>query len=136
MKHLEKLFLKCRSYSISLNTRKSNFSLKEKKLSGNIISKDGIKIDLDRVNAILKVEETRSKNEIQSFIRQVNFLKRFIPSFADILRNVTNMMKKHNDIKWIVDSRRYFKYIKKAITEAPGLVIPDFPKKNGFLKCI
>ena len=64
VKNLEKVFLKCRMYGISLNPRKSKFSLKEGKLLGHIISKDGIGIDLDIVNAILKVEEPRSKKEV------------------------------------------------------------------------
>ena len=61
IKHLENVFLKCRKYGISLNLRKSNFSLEEGKLLGHIISKEGIRIDLDRVSAILKVDEPRSE---------------------------------------------------------------------------
>ena len=60
IKHLEKVFLKCKKYGISLNPRKSNFALEEGKLLGHIISKEGIRIDPDRVSAILKVEEPRS----------------------------------------------------------------------------
>ena len=60
IKHLENVFLKCRKYDISLNPRKSNFALEEGKRLGHIISKEGIWIDLDRVSAILKVEEPRS----------------------------------------------------------------------------
>ena len=92
--HLEKNFMKCKKFGISLNPKKSNFALKEGKLLGHIISKDGIKIDLERVSAILKVGEPRSKKEIQSFFGQVNFLRRFVPSFAEILMNITNMLKK------------------------------------------
>ena len=44
-----------------MNPRKSNFTLGEGKLLGHIISKEGIRIDLDRVKDILKVEEPRSK---------------------------------------------------------------------------
>ena len=68
IKHLEKVFLKCKKYRISLDPIKSNFALEEGKLLGIIISKDGIKLDLERVSAILKVEEPRSKKEVQSFI--------------------------------------------------------------------
>ena len=68
IKHLEKDFLKCRKYGISLNPRKSNFALEEGKLLVHTISKEGIRIDPDRVSAILKVEEPRSKKEVQSFI--------------------------------------------------------------------
>ena len=99
--HLEFFFIKCRKFDISLNPKKSNFALEEGKLLGHIISKDGIKIDPDRVSAILKVGEPRSKKEIQSFLGHVNFLRRFIPSFAEILMNITNMLKKGHEIKWI-----------------------------------
>ena len=68
MKHLENVFLKCRKYGIDLNPRKSNV-MKEGKLLGNIISKDGISIDPDTVNSILKVEEPINKKEAQMFIR-------------------------------------------------------------------
>ena len=64
IKHLEKVFLKCRKYGISLNPRKSNFALEEGKLLGHIISKDGIKTDIERVSAILKVEDPTRKKEI------------------------------------------------------------------------
>ena len=64
IRHLERVFIKCRKYGISLNPRKSNFSPEEGKLLRHIISKEGIMIDLDRVSGILKVEEPRSKKEI------------------------------------------------------------------------
>ena len=110
-----------------MNPKKSNFVLEEGKLLGHIISKDGIKIDPDRVNAILKVGKP-SKKEIQSFLGQVNFLRRFVPSFAEILMNITNMLKKGHEIKWTAEVRKYFKEIKQAISEAPVLVSPDFTK--------
>ena len=41
------------------------------------------------------------------------------------------MLRKDNEINWTVDARKYFKDIKKAITKAPFLVIPEFT--NDFL---
>ena len=64
IRHLERVFLKCRKYGISLNPRKSNFALEEGKILGHIISKEGIRIDPERVSSILKVEEPRSKKEV------------------------------------------------------------------------
>ena len=128
IRHLERVFIKCRKYGISLNPRKSNFALEEGKLMGNIISKEGIRIDPYRVKGILKVEEPSSKKEIQSFIIQVNFLRRFIPSFAEILMDITYMLRKDHEIKWTVGAKKAFKDIKQAISEAPILISPDFEK--------
>ena len=64
IRHLERVFIKCRKYGISLNPRKSNFALEEGMLLGHIISKEGIRIDPDRVKGTLRVEEPRRKKEI------------------------------------------------------------------------
>ena len=64
IRHLERVFINCKKYGISLNPRKSNFALEEGKLLGHNISKEGIRIDPNRLSGILKVEESRSKKEI------------------------------------------------------------------------
>ena len=64
LQHLKRVFLNCRRFGISLNPKKSNFSMEEGKLLGHIISKKGIRIDLDRVAAIQKIGMPRNKKEI------------------------------------------------------------------------
>jgi hypothetical protein len=91
---LERVFLKCKKFDISLNPKKSNFPFEEGKLLGHIISKDGIKIDPQRVDAIQKIAIPRTKKEIQSFIGKVNFLRKFISNFAKIMKYITNMLRK------------------------------------------
>jgi hypothetical protein len=75
---------------------------------GHIISKEGIRIDPSRIEAILKIEHPRNLKELQSFIGKINFLRRFIPNLAELLRNITNMLKKDAKIKWDPESRRSF----------------------------
>ena len=94
LQHSKQVFLKCKKFSISLNPIKSNFALEEGKFLGHIISKDGIKIDPSRVDAIQKIAIPRTKKEIQSFIGKVNFLRRFISNFAEIMKYITNMLQK------------------------------------------
>ena len=102
--------------------------MEEGKLLGHIISKNGINIDPDIVKSILKIEVPRNKREIQSFIGQVKFLRRLIPSFAEILRNVTNMQRKYYESKWTVEAKQSFNEIKKTITKSHVLVILYFFK--------
>eukprot|EP00253_Pinus_taeda_P004846 PITA_04846 len=65
--HLKIVFQRCRKYGISLNPKKSLFSMDEGKLLGHIISKEGICIDQAQVVAIQKIDFPQSKKEIQSF---------------------------------------------------------------------
>jgi hypothetical protein len=85
LRHLRRVFEKCRRFEISLNPKKCLFGLEEGKLLGHIISKEGIRIDPSRTEAILKIEHPRNLKELQSFIGQINFLRRFIPNLAELL---------------------------------------------------
>ena len=94
LKHLKQTFLKCRKYGLSLNPKKSHFAVQEGKLLGHLVSADGIRIDLERVKAILKISFPRSKKDVQSFIGKINFLHWFIPNFSKTIKQITAMLKK------------------------------------------
>lgn len=69
LQHLKIVFQRCRKYGISLNPKKSLFSMDKGKLLGHIISKEGIHINPARVEAIQKIDFPRSKKEIQAHWR-------------------------------------------------------------------
>ena len=100
LQHLRKVFLKCRKFGISLNPKKYHFSMEEGTILGHIISKRGITIDSNRVVAIQQIGLPRNKKEIQSFLGKVNFLRRFITNFVEVVKYVNNMLKKDNNFKW------------------------------------
>jgi hypothetical protein len=124
LQHLEQIFRKCRRYGISLNPRKSHFPMPEGKLLGHIISAGGIKIDPKRVEAIQEIAIPRNKKSIQSFIGRINFLRRFVPKFVEIIRPITNMLKKYVVIKWSQEEKSTFQRIKQALVEAPCISQP------------
>jgi hypothetical protein len=62
--HLKKVFLKCTKFGLSLNPKKSLFAMKEGKLLGHIISTEGARIDLNRVEAIQTLSFPRSEKAI------------------------------------------------------------------------
>jgi hypothetical protein len=59
--HLEKVFLKCKNFGLSLNPKKSLFTMKEGKLLRHIVSVEGVRIDSRRVEAIQTLSLPRSK---------------------------------------------------------------------------
>ena len=128
LKHLKQNFLKCKKYGLSLNPKKSHFAAQEGKLLGHLVSADGIRIDPERVKAILKFSFPRSKKDVQSFIGKINFLRWFIPNFAETIKQIATMLKKDQEVKWIAKARNSFEKIKQALTEAPMLVSPNFSK--------
>ena len=58
----------------------------------------------------------------------MNFLRRFIPNFVEIVKVITNMLRKENAIKWTSKAKQSFLDIKQALTKSPMLISPDFSK--------
>jgi hypothetical protein len=65
-------------------------------------------MDLKRVEAIQVINFPRHKQEVQSFLGKINFLRRFIPKFVETVREITNMLKKGNEVKWTKFTRDSF----------------------------
>jgi len=124
--HLRVIFQRWRKFRISLNPKKSLFAMEEGKLLDNIISKDDIQIDPSWVEAIQQIDFPRNKKEIQAFNGKMNSLRRCIPNLAKHLRELTNMLKKDNDVKWFEEARKSFHAIKLALTTTPVLISLDY----------
>jgi hypothetical protein len=112
-----------------LEPQKSHFMMQEGKLLGHILSRDRIKIDPKRVEAIDTINIPRNVKEIQSFLGKIIFLRRFIPNFAEIVRLITDMLKKNSAVKWMAKAKESFSQINKVISEAPVLESPNYLKE-------
>ena len=92
--YLRVIFERCREYGISLNPKKSVFSVHEGKLLGFIVSKEGVTIEPKRVSAILDLPLPAHKKGLQSFLGRINFIRKFIPNIAELLLPLTAMLRK------------------------------------------
>ena len=81
-----------------------------------------------RVEAIQKIKIQKTTREVQSFIGKVNFLRRFISNFVEIMKHITNMLWKENEIKWSLESRNELSYFREALIEARVLISPNCTK--------
>ena len=59
--HLKQIFERCRRYQISLKTKKSVFAVTEGKLLGHILSKEGIVIDPQIIETIMRIQPHANK---------------------------------------------------------------------------
>lgn len=125
---LEKIFIRALEYGISLNPKKCHFGVTEGKLLGHIVSKDGVRIDPKRIDAIDKIQIPKIVMSIKSFFGQINFVRRFVSNFSKIVKPFAKMLKNGAEIKWTNEALEAFVNIKRAIKEAPILKSPSFSK--------
>ena len=92
------------------------------------MSSEGMIIDPERTQVIAKLPPPTSKQSMQPFLGQINFIRRFVPSFSEMVRPLQNLIKKDTQYHWGPTENQAFNAIKKAIIEAPSLMGPDFSR--------
>ena len=113
--HLIKVFEQCRKIRVSLNPKKTIFVVSEGILLACMVSKHGIMIDLEQTQAISKTTYPSSKKAMQSFLGKINFVRRFIPNFSEIIRPLQKMIKKDAIFNWGQTEKESFQRILEAI---------------------
>jgi hypothetical protein len=68
--------------------------MKEGRLLGHIVSAKGFKIYPSRVEAIQALAIPRSRKEVQSFLGKINFVRRFVSNFVEVVKFITTMLRK------------------------------------------
>jgi len=79
IKHLRQTFVKCINLGISLNPKMSYFSMEEGNILGHIVSKEGVKIDPERLEVIKKFAQPRNKKDVQHLLGKIGFLRGLSP---------------------------------------------------------
>lgn len=65
---------------------------------------------------------------IQSFLGKINFVRRFIANFAEVVKPIVKLLKKDAKFSWDGEVAQAFNRIKRAIQEAPVLKSPNYSK--------
>jgi hypothetical protein len=87
--HLRTIFLRCQFYHIRLNPHKCVFCIESDRLLGFIVSRQGIRVDPLKVEVILNLPPPSSLHQLQSLQGKANFLRRFIPNYAELTLGFT-----------------------------------------------
>jgi hypothetical protein len=127
--HLRKVLMRCKKSGISLNPSKYIYGVTKGKLLGHIVSDSGISIDPERIVAILNIPSPTSKKEAQAFMGIINFVRRFVPDFAVMVKPIHNILKQYCSFSWTDDAGNDFVRINKAFSSAPVLAKLDFEKE-------
>lgn len=129
--HLEKLrtiFDRLRATNLKIQLDKSEFLRKEVLYLGHTITKDGLKPNNDKIDAVLKYPLPKTTTEIKSFLGLVGYYRKFIKDFAKITQPLTACLKKRNGI--VIDQKYIdaFNKCKELLTHSPLLQYPDYDK--------
>jgi hypothetical protein len=107
---------------------KCEFWLSEVSFLGHVITGGGIAVDPGKVRDVLNWEPPITLSEIRSFLGLVVYYRRFIEGFSKIVKPLTSLPEKEKKFIWSEACQNSFDELKKRLTTAPVLVMPDIHK--------
>ncbi|GJS74654.1 reverse transcriptase domain-containing protein [Tanacetum coccineum] len=126
LSNLEKMLKRCEDTNLVLNWEKCHFMCREGIVLGHKISKSGIEVDRAKVDVITKLPHPTTVKGVRSFLGHAGFYRRFIQDFSKIARPMTHLLEKKTPFVFSKDCIDAFDTLKKKLTKAPILVVPDW----------
>nr|GEU37911.1 DNA-directed DNA polymerase [Tanacetum cinerariifolium] len=126
LSYLDTMLQRCKDTKLVLNWEKCHFMVKEGIVLGYKISKNGLKIDRAKVDVIAKLPHPATVKGVSSFLGHAGFYQRFIQDFSKISRPMTHLLEEETPFVFSKDCIDAFETLKKKLTKAPILVVPDW----------
>nr|GEV37224.1 DNA-directed DNA polymerase [Tanacetum cinerariifolium] len=125
LSNLDKMLKRCKDTNLVLNWEKCHFMCKEGIVLGHKISKSKIEVDRAKVDVIAKFPHSTTVKGVRIFLGHADFYQRFIQDLSKIARPMTHLLEKETPFVFSKDYIDAFETLKKKLTEAPILVVPD-----------
>ncbi|XP_073693997.1 uncharacterized protein [Garra rufa] len=94
-------------------------------LPGYIVSSEGMRMDPEKVKAVVDWPSPDSRKALQRFLGFANFYRRFIRNFSQLAAPLTALTSPRTTFRWSDAAEAAFANLKSRFVSAPILVTPD-----------
>ncbi|CAN0055097.1 unnamed protein product, partial [Heterosigma akashiwo] len=127
--HLSQIFKRMRAAKLKFKLPKCIFGAAQIPFLGHLASREGLKPDPKKIEAVRKLRRPESKKQVRQLLGLASYYRQFVPNFASIaapLYKLTN--DKPKGVLWDDDCEWAFQEIKGSLTTAPVLMYPRWDK--------
>ncbi|KIH63672.1 hypothetical protein ANCDUO_06024 [Ancylostoma duodenale] len=125
---IDEVLTKIAIIGMKLKASKCEFAKKEITFLGFVLSKDGIRPNPEKTEAIDRYPTPKNVTDVKAFLGMCSFFRRFIHRFAAIAASLTALTKKDTPFKWTPECEEAMATLKKALTTSPILAAPRLGK--------
>jgi hypothetical protein len=120
------------THNLTVAKHKCNFNQSEVLFLGHIVSGKGLAVDPTKVAALKDFPVPQDVSHVRSFLGTTNYFRRFVRKYAEVVRPLTDLLKKDLPFNWSQECQQAFEQIKHLLTTAPVLVLPDWQSTAPF----
>ncbi|KAJ0521711.1 putative nucleotidyltransferase, Ribonuclease H [Helianthus annuus] len=123
--HLRLILELLRKKQLYAKFSKCDFWLREVHFLGHVVNKDGIHVDLSKVESIKNWPAPCTPIEIRQFLGLAGYYRRFIKDFPKIAQPLTSLTQKGVTYRWGDAQESAFQHLKDRLCSAPILSLPE-----------
>lgn len=129
--HLRIVLQTLKGYQLYAKFNKCEFWFEKMSFLGHIISKNGITLDLTKVEIVAKWKQPEKLTKVRILLGLIGYYRQFIQNFSRIAGPLIELTKKHGKFVWDAKCETSFQKLKRWLTTAPVLTLPN--EKKSFM---
>ncbi len=134
LERLREVFSRLREAGLKIKAQKCSLFQTEVIFLGHRVSADGLKPELEKLEAIRAWPRPTCLTEVRSFYGLVSYYRRFLPKFATVAASLHKLMRKEQKFDWTEECELAFNNLKEMLCSATVLAYPD-PDSPFILDC-
>ncbi|KAK1601926.1 hypothetical protein QYE76_027031 [Lolium multiflorum] len=127
--HIRHVLQVLRDNQLYGNLEKCTFCKDKVIFLGYVVSQHGVEVDESKIEAIQNWPTPMNVSQVRSFHGLAGFYRRFVPNFSTIAAPLNDLTKKGVVFEWGAAQDHAFDELKRLLTSAPLLALPDFNKQ-------
>lgn len=126
LQHLREIFKRIREAGLRINKKKCEFGKPEVEYLGHRVTKDGIKMNEGKIEAIKGLKAPENIKDLRRFMGMTSWYRKFIPKYSEIMSPMIELLKKDKKFSWSKEQENAFQRIKEIVSEDPVLAKVNF----------
>jgi hypothetical protein len=126
LNQLDEILQRLKENNLQVNGDKSSFCAIEAEFFGFVLTRQGIKPQVKKVQVIVKIATPKTVKQVCSFIGMINYYKDHIPRCSNLLTTLTALTKKGARFKWMGYCQHSFNELKQLLKKQTVVAYPDF----------
>ena len=128
VQHLSQVFQIIKQHHFLIKKSKCSFAQRDIEYLGHVISGKGVATEPSKIVVVQQWPTPSNIKQLRGFLGITGYYRKFIKNYSMLSRPLTLLLKKGTPFVWTSSTKTAFQMLKKALTEAPILALPNFGK--------